>query len=109
MDYHVGHDVGIYKDFSNVNTSTKGELSRIIYTMKVQTPSELKWQVQASLCVRLPRPPVVPCPPVLCIGSVEVAVSSGHSLLSTQSQECPDAGGEYPYRVDLSEWKAGFS
>lgn len=67
------------------------------FTLKVQTPLELKWQVQASLCVLLPRPPVAPCPPVLCISSVEVAVLSGHSLLSTRSQECPDAGGEYLY------------
>ena len=67
------------------------------FMLKVQTPLELKWQVQASLCVLLPFPPVAPCPPVLCISSVEVAVLSGHSLLSTRSQECPDAGGEYLY------------
>lgn len=67
------------------------------FMLKVQTPLELKWQEQASLWVLLPRPPVAPCPPVLCISSVEVAVLSGHSLWSTQSQECPGAVGEYLY------------
>lgn len=34
MDYRVDHDVGIYKDFSNMNTSTKGELSWIILRLR---------------------------------------------------------------------------
>ena len=102
MDYHVGHNVGIYKDFSNMNTSTKGELSWIIYMMKVQTPSELKWQVQASLCVRLPCPPMAPCPPALrgylAIHCCPLRARSVRMQLENTHT-----------RVDLSEWKAGFS
>lgn len=53
---------GIYKDFSNMNTSTAGVIMDY-FTLKVQTPLELKWQAQASLCVPpMPSRAPVPCP-----------------------------------------------